>query len=197
MGSSGEYSDTTIPTGGPVMKVRLAFALLPLLFLGSPVYAQSPCSECLKAAEKDLKKCLDNAISADDKISCAESRQAGMKVCVKGDCTIERDQRATHDTRNEPGLTPYTPTKIEWLALEVRSQLQRDASADSPFFLSVVHVDHETLLISVRYLPTVNREMMSSTIDSARKVIMTTAKSYGWENWVKIREQIEMSPSKK
>ena len=81
------------------MKVRVAFALLPLLFLGSPVYAQSPCSECLKAAEKDLKKCLDNAISADDKISCAESRQAGMNVCVRGECTIERNQQATHDTR--------------------------------------------------------------------------------------------------
>jgi hypothetical protein len=203
MGSSGEYSDSAIPTGGPVMNVRLALALLPLLFLSSPVYAQSPCSECLKAAEKDLKKCLDNAISADDKISCEESRQAGMKVCVRGECTIERDQQATHDTRNEqetpnrPGLTPYTPTKIEWLALDVRSQLQQDASADSAFFLSVVHVDHETLLISVRYLPTVNREMMNSAIDSARKVIMNTAKSYGWDNWVKIREQVEMSPSKK
>ena len=78
----------------------------------------------------------------------------------------------------------------------MRSQLQQDASADSPFFLSVVHVAHETLLISVRYLPTVNREMMNSAIDSARKVIMNTAKSYGWENWVKIREQVEMSPLK-
>lgn len=203
MGSSGEHSDSAIPTGGPSMNVRLAFALLPLLLLGSPVYGQSPCSECLKAAEKELKKCLDNAISADDKISCAENREAGMKACVKGNCTIERAERAIRDTRSEhettnrPGLTPYTPTKIEWLALDVRSQLQQDASADSPFFLSVVHVDHETLLISVRYLPTVNREMMSSTIDSTRKVIMATAKSYGWDNWVKIREQVEMSPSKK
>jgi hypothetical protein len=42
-------------TGDPVMNVRLLFALFPLLFLGSPVYAQSPCSECLKAAEIDLK----------------------------------------------------------------------------------------------------------------------------------------------
>ena len=153
MGSSGEYADSAIPTGGLVMNVRLAFALLPLLFLGSPVYAQSPCSECLKAAEKDLKKCLDNAISADDKISCEESRQAGMNVCVRGECTIERDQRATRDTRSEqetpnrPGLTPYTPTKIEWLALDVRSQLQQHVSVDSLFSLSVVHVDHETLLI--------------------------------------------------
>ena len=126
-----------------------------------------------------------------------------MKACVKGDCTIERDQQATRDTRNEqetpnrPGLTPYTPTKIEWLALDVRSQLQQNVSADSLFSLSVVHVDHETLLIVVRYPLTVNREMMSSAVDAARRVIMTTAKSYGWENWVKIREQVEMSPSKK
>ena len=55
MGSSGEYADSAIPTGDPVMNIRLAFALLPLLFLCSPVYAQSPCSECLKAAEKGLK----------------------------------------------------------------------------------------------------------------------------------------------
>ena len=185
------------------MSVRLALALLPLMFLSSPVYAQSPCSECLKAAEKDLKKCLDNAISADDKISCEESRQAGMKACVRGECTIERDQQATRDTRNEqetpnrPGLTPHTPTKIEWLALDVRSQLQQNVRADSLFSLSVVHVDHETLLIVVRYPPTVNREMMSSAVASARRIIMTTAKSYGWENWVKIREQVEMSPSRK
>ena len=59
MGSSGEHSDSAIPTGGPSMNVRLAFALLPLLLLGSPVYAQSSCSECLKAAEKDFKKCLE------------------------------------------------------------------------------------------------------------------------------------------
>jgi hypothetical protein len=126
-----------------------------------------------------------------------------MKVCVRGECTIEREQQATRDTRNEqetpnrPGLTPYTPTKIEWLALDVRSQLQQNVSADSLFSLSVVHVDHETLLIVVRYPPTVNREIMSSAVDSARRIIMTTAKSYGWENWVKIREQVEMSPSKK
>jgi hypothetical protein len=185
------------------MNGRLVFALLTLLYLGSPVYAQSPCSECLKAAEKELKRCLDNAISAGDKISCDENRQAGMKACVKGECTIERDAQATHvdsnehETPNRPGLTPYTPTKIEWLALDVRSRLQQETSTDRSFVLSVVHVDHETLLISVQYLPSVNRDMMNSAIQSARKIIMTTGRSYGWENWVKIREQVEMAASEK
>jgi hypothetical protein len=184
------------------MNVRLVFALFPLLFLGSPVYAQSPCAECLTAAEGELKKCRDNAISAGDKISCDERRHSGIKACVNGECKIERDELEKHDTRNgqqtsdRPGLTPYTPTKIEWLALAVNSQLQQDSNADRPFYLSVVQSDHETLLIFVRCSPTVNREIMNSAIDTARKVIMITAKGYGWDKWVKILERVEMYPIK-
>jgi hypothetical protein len=200
MGSRDESSDSALLTGGPVTNARLVFALVPLLFLGSPVYAQSPCSECLKAAEKELKHCLDNAISAGDKISCDERWRAGTKACVNGECTIERDERDNRNeqqTPNRPGLTSYTPTKIEWLALAVHSQLRQDSSADRPFVLSVVQVDHETLLIFVRYHPTVNREMMNSTIGNAREVILETATSYGWDKWVKIRERVEMYPSPK
>ena len=54
------------------MNVKLAFALFLLLFLGFPVYAQSMCVDCLKAAQEELKKCLENAISQEDKKSCAE-----------------------------------------------------------------------------------------------------------------------------
>jgi len=179
--------------------IRLVFALFPLLFLGSPVYAQSPCSQCLKAAQEELKHCLDNAFSVDDKISCDESQQAQTKACVNGACKIERDERDKSNeqqTPNRPGLTPYTPTKIEWLALAVNSQLRQDASADVQFSLSVVHSDHETLVIFVRYHPTVNREIMNRTIETAREVIRSTAKSYGWDTWVNIREQVEMYPSK-
>ena len=179
--------------------VRLVCALFPLLFLGSPVYAQSPCSECLKAAKEELKHCLDNAFSVDDKSSCDESQQAQTKACVNDACKIERDERDKSNeqqTPNRPGLTPYTPTKIEWLALAVNSQLRQDASAHFPFSLSVVHSDHETLVIFVRYHPTVNREIMNRTIETAREVIRSTAKSYGWDNWVNIRERVEMYPSK-
>ena len=196
-------TSSALLTGGFVVNVRLVFALFPLMFLGAPVYAQSPCLECLTAAEEELRKCLDNAIGAGDKISCDESRQAGMKACVNGECKIERDEREKRDTRNEqqtpnrPGLTPYTPTQIEWLALAVNSQLRQDFSADRTFSMSVFQLDHETLLIFVRYYSTVNREIMNSTIDSARKIIMITAKSYGWDNWVKIRERVEMYPPPK
>jgi hypothetical protein len=181
------------------MHVRLVFALFPLLFLGSPVHAQSPCSDCLTAAEEELKQCLDNAFSADDKGSCDESRRAHVKACSIRECKIERDageNRNEQQTLNRPGLTPYTPTEIEWLALTMRAGLRQDASADHPYSLDIIPVDHETLLIVVRYQPTVNRESMNRTIDTAREAIRSTARSYGWDKWVKIRESVEMSPSK-
>jgi hypothetical protein len=80
------------------MKVTLTFALFPLLFLGAPLYAESLCLECLKAAQEELNQCLDNAISQEDKKSCAERQEAQAKICENGECKIERDKR---DTRNE------------------------------------------------------------------------------------------------
>jgi hypothetical protein len=77
-------------TGGIVMKITLAFALFSILLLGAPGYAQNPCVDCLKAAQEQLKHCLDNAISQEDKNSCAERQQAKAKACENGECEIER-----------------------------------------------------------------------------------------------------------
>jgi len=182
------------------MNVRLVLALFPLLFLDSPVYAQSPCSECFTAAEKELKTCLDNSISVDDKVSCDERQRAHVKACSNRECKIERDEgdnRSEQQTPNRPGRTLYTPTEIEWLALTMRASLRHDASTDSPYSLDIILVDDETLLIVVRYHPTVNREIMNRTIDTAREAIRSTATSYGWDKWVKIRESVEMYPPPK
>ena len=182
------------------MGVRVVLALLPLLFLGSPLYAQSSCSECLTAAEEGLRKCLDNAYSADDKISCDDGHQADAKACTNRECKIEREKGESRNEQQAPsraGLTPYTPTQIEWLALTVNSQLRHEATADNPYDLSVVQEDHETLLIVIRYHPTVNREMMNRIIDTAREAIRSTAKRYGWDKWVKIRESVGMYPPPK
>ena len=94
--------------------------------------------------------------------------------------------------QSKPGLQPYTPNRIEWLALLCNNQLRQDASVDIPFSINIVQRDHETLLILVRYQPNVNREIMNASIDTARQVIMITAKSYGWDKWLKIKERVEM-----
>jgi hypothetical protein len=54
--------------------------------------AQSLCLQCLKAAQEELKKCIEGAISQEDKKSCAEKQEARAKTCENGECKIARDQ---------------------------------------------------------------------------------------------------------
>jgi hypothetical protein len=83
------------------MNVILTFVLFLILLLASPVFAQNLCVDCLKAAQEQLKQCLGNAISQEDKKSCAERQEAKAKVCEKGDCEIERAK-----TTNKPEVLP-------------------------------------------------------------------------------------------
>ncbi|THI88878.1 MAG: hypothetical protein CAF41_005390 [Nitrospira sp. CG24A] len=80
------------------MNVMLVLALFSILLSGSPVFAQNPCEDCLKAAQDQLKQCLNTAISQEDKKSCAERQEAKAKVCEKGECEIERAKNSNkHD----------------------------------------------------------------------------------------------------
>ena len=193
---------STLPQTGPGISVRLVSALLATALLASPLCAQSPCSECFTAADEELRRCLDNAFSVDDKAACADRRDERMKACSNNVCKIERDEaaatkqqmRSQPDFTPYPGLTPYTPTKIEWLALVVNSQLRQAPTHEGLYSLDVVQWDHETLLISVRYRPTVGRAVLDRSVETAREAILSTARRYGWDNWVKIRERIEVSP---
>lgn len=64
--------------------------------------AQSLCVQCLQAAQEELKKCLEGAISQEDKKSCAEKQDARAKACESGECTIARGQSG-HKSEGLPG----------------------------------------------------------------------------------------------
>lgn len=97
---SVDFSCKSSHTGAP-MDVRLAFLLMFLVMLASPVSAQSPCAECFNAVQEELKACLANAISVDDKNTCEENRDEQMKACKEKDCTVERESKESQK-RNPP-----------------------------------------------------------------------------------------------
>lgn len=178
----------------------LLLALSSLLLLVAPISAQSPCSDCFYAAEEEVRKCLDNAISAGDKNSCLENRRVRLKACSDNQCHAVREEVAiteTQSTATRPGVAPYTPTEAEWLALVTRAGLRREATPDRPYSLDIVLADPQTLQIMVRHASTMDREQLKKAIEGARETIRSTAKSYGWEKWVKIRETVEMYTVKK
>lgn len=91
-----------------------------------------------------------------------------------------------------PGAQPFTPTRIDWLTTTLQASLRDDELRTTGFSLDITSPNPETILIYVRYLPGVNREVMNMYIDSARRVIQITAKSYGWDEWLKVREDVQL-----
>jgi len=75
------------------MKFTLAFGWFSLLMLWTPIYAQiidqSLCVQCLTTAKAELKKCLEAAISQEDKKSCEEKQETQAKTC-ENECKIEK-----------------------------------------------------------------------------------------------------------
>ena len=85
------------------MKFKLVLALLPIL-LGSPIHAQidqSLCAQCLATAKEELKKCIDEAISQEDKRSCHEKQEKHAKTC-ENECKIEKAAQSGNKSEAPP-----------------------------------------------------------------------------------------------
>ena len=181
------------------MKIRLVCGLFPLLLVGAPLYAQIPCADCVTTAEIEANKCLQSVTGPSERNTCLDNRQAQMKACSEADCKVERDEVRTTETPptpGRPGLGTYSPTEGEWLALVARAGLRRDATPDNPYSLDIVLAGPDTLQIVVRYRPPMTRESLNKTIEAAREAIRNTARGYGWDKWVKIRELVELNQAK-
>jgi hypothetical protein len=94
------------------LKFTLAFAF-PLIMLGTPIYAQmidqSLCVQCVTTAKAELTKCLEAAISQEDKKSCQEKQETHAKTC-ENECKIERAAEIAI-IREGQSATNRTPSK--------------------------------------------------------------------------------------
>ena len=89
------------------------------------------------------------------------------------------------------GSKPYTPTRLEWLAVYLNASMHQDATAENDYTMAFAPVPKEdAILIYVTYSPTVNRQRMNMTIETAKQVIAIERKASGW-TWLKVKERVE------
>jgi hypothetical protein len=89
------------------------------------------------------------------------------------------------------GSILYTPTKLEWLAMDLNMRYRKDLLDSKGFsihFRSSTLKD--TVIIAVTYIDSVDRRLMKKEILKARDRIKMTSKEYGWDAWVKISEMM-------
>lgn len=49
---------------------------------------ESPCDKCRNDSQKELMKCLEGAISEEDKKTCAEKNDQRVQACSKLECKL-------------------------------------------------------------------------------------------------------------
>lgn len=70
------------------MNRHVVFAVFLSMFLVAPLYAgeAGSCEKCRTAVQQELTKCIESAISQEDKKSYMEKREPRLKACEKGVC---------------------------------------------------------------------------------------------------------------
>jgi hypothetical protein len=80
-----------------IRKNKFALALLAFIMLGTSIYAQvidrSLCEQCFAISKAELQRCLEAAISQEDKRSCYEKQEMHVKSC-ENECKIARETEA-------------------------------------------------------------------------------------------------------
>ena len=91
------------------------------------------------------------------------------------------------------GGKPYIPSRLEWMALEMNANFLIDDYSVNNFSLYIYPLHYQdTIVICVRYSPSVNLKAMNYKIDNARKAFNARyITKMGW-TWLKLNEDIDM-----
>jgi hypothetical protein len=89
----------------------------------------------------------------------------------------------------QPGMTPYTPTRLEWLALDLEASYHEDFGRNSDYSLHYLPKPPNTVLIFVHYKNEASAETVNHAIDAAKEVVNQDAASHGWRSWVNVEVQ--------
>jgi len=127
------------------------------------------------------------------KVTTYRATSKYLVVALLSGCLSVMVYANSQTQRLPPGLQPFTPTRIDWLTTTLQASLRDEELDTNGYTLQIATPDPETILIYVRYQANVNREAMNISIDAARSVIQTTSRGYGWDSWVKIREDIQLA----
>ena len=89
----------------------------------------------------------------------------------------------------QPGMLPYTPTRLEWLAVDLEASYHQDFSRDSDISLHYLPKPPNTVLVILHYTSQTSPETVDRAINTAKELVTADASSHGWSSWVNIEIQ--------
>lgn len=127
------------------------------------------------------------------------SRETNEKAASNTNSVIDSAfEMYQKNARIPEGTIPYTPSRLEWLAVEMNARHRVELSEQSGYSMSFVPLeDRNTLAISVEYFPHVDQEVLDNAVNTSKKIISLTAETRGWSSWLQVRERFKKLPALK
>jgi hypothetical protein len=96
---------------------------------------------------------------------------------------------------NRPGDTAYTPTKLEWAALELQANYGNTSwTSETPVMITFLEgADGKTILCILQYTPDVSAQVLKINRDSEQIVFDKYAEGRGW-TWLRLQFQEKILP---
>lgn len=96
---------------------------------------------------------------------------------------------STYGQKNEsPLMAPYTPTRLEWLAVDLESRFKSGPDWNAPVSgVDYTAIAPDTILVSVMYTANAPAGAVDAVVKQSEEFVKKDALSYGWSKWLKIR----------
>ncbi len=110
----------------------------------------------------------------------------GLLVLVLTVCFARSLYATKPDGTISPGMEPYTPTRLEWLAMDLEASYKIEDS-DSEYNLSYFAAPPDTIVVDVEYSAKTRASLVDKAANHGVKMAKRVASQYKWDNWVKVR----------
>lgn len=116
-----------------------------------------------------------------------------MITCIALFSMAERTKTPT--SSGDPGNAPYTPTKLQWAALELQADFGRNWSSDDHVAVSFMPgQDGRTIRCRLQYTPDVSAQDLETSRAVAQTILGKYAAHQGWP-WLQITFQESSLPA--
>jgi len=109
-------------------------------------------------------------------------------------CPPLRAQGTSKAATDRPGDATYTPTKLEWAALELQADYGNNWTKESPVAVAFGPLnDGKTVLCLLQYTPDVAAETVKTERDTKRILFEKYVHNRGW-SWLRLQFQEKVLP---
>lgn len=123
--------------------------------------------------------------------------RAEMKSFAREEMGARQKDALNPAQQTRRGSERFVPTRLEWPALELNSTGRRSQAHGHRFSLMYVPLHgKDAIAIYVGHEVDVHHALMTKAIEHAREMVIETAKTHGWDEWVNIIEIVQQDADK-